>query len=343
MSFTHCRLTSTSDVLTWCARISACFKKIDAVKYTSYIEDCAQVLLGAGEYQSDIGLVAQVRLQHIIDGIGQSLPFDRSNDAKSANLPIGLCIKSFLTELRSVEETLLNLCHSSKFSSTFPVVKICLTYKWCGLVESLRLHYHIVEIHLYKIGLRETNNSSYSTHALGRLEIIYACLNALKSFFEAYNAIPIHTYYSLPLSDFTHFTYAIIVLSKLTFLQEDFWDVSFAQQTVDLLQILDQAATQFEQAERTFTVDGLPIEENGLFSRWARKIRWVKAWYETKLPLGAKLMDGSAPAVQPTGFPVREDDVLLADELLAGGLLQGLDDTSWQQLIGGWDGAPFSA
>ena len=210
-------------------------------------------------------------------------------------------------------------------------------------VASLRLHYHIVEIHLYEIGLSEAHSSSYGTHALGRLEIIYSCLTALKSFFEAYVAIPIHSYYNLPLSQWTQFAYSIIVLSKLTFLQEDFWDASFTQQTVDILEILDQAAVRLEQAEKTVTDDGMPIEENGLFSRWARKIRWVKAWYETKLPSGARLVEGSATEVQPTGYPVREDDALLLDELLTGGLLQDMDDASWQHLMGDWDGPPFSA
>ncbi|MCJ1281331.1 hypothetical protein MMC26_000650 [Xylographa opegraphella] len=299
--------------------ISACFRKSDAVRYTSYTEDCAQVLLGAGEHQSDIGLVAQVRLQHIIEGIGQSLPFDESRDPKSPTPPIGLCIKSFLAELQSVQSTLLNLCGST----------------------SLSLHYHIVEIHLYEIGLSETHNAAYGAHVLSRLEIIYACLTALKSFFEVYNAIPTHNYYSLPLFEWTQFAYAVIVLSKLTFLQEDFWDTPFTQQTLDLLEILNQAAVRFEQAEKTVTVDGMPIEENGLFSRWARKIRWVKAWYETKLPSGARLMNGSTPAMQPTGMLVREDDALLVDELLAGGLLQDMDDATWQQLMGDWGGAPF--
>ncbi|MCJ1431004.1 hypothetical protein MMC27_000354 [Xylographa pallens] len=300
--------------------ISASFRRIDAVRYTSYIEDCAQVLLAAGEYQSDIDLVARVRLQHIVESIGQSIPFDGPNDAKSTKPPIGLCIRSLRAELHSVKSTLLDLGESS----------------------TLRLHYHVVEIHLYEIGLSETHNSSYSTHPLGRLEIIYACLTALKSFFEAYVAIPNHAYYNLPLFEWIQFAYAIIVLSKLTFLQEDFWDATFSQQTLDLFDILDQAAARFEEAEKTVTVDTLPIEENGLFSRWARKIRWVKAWYETKLPPGTRLMDGTASAMQLPGFPVREDDALLVDELLAGGLLQDLDDASWQQLMGDWDGAPFS-
>ncbi|MCJ1399647.1 hypothetical protein MMC11_002849 [Xylographa trunciseda] len=300
---------------------SACFKKLDAVRYTPYIEECGQILLAAGEHQGDVDLVAKVRLQHIIESIGYGLPFDRFRDPKITKPPVGLYIKCFLADLHSVNSTLLNL----------------------GGSTSLRLHYHIVEIHLYEIGLSETHNSSYSSHALGRLEIIHACLTALKSFFEVYIAIPIQQYYNLPFTEWSQFAYAIIVLSKLTFLQDDFWDAQFTRQTLDLLDILDQAAARLEETEKTITVDGMPIEEDGLFSRWARKIRWVKAWYETKLPPKARQVEGTAPATPFAGFPVREDDALLVDELLAGGLLQDLDDASWQQLMSDWDGGPFSA
>ena len=131
------------------------------------------------------------------------------------------------------------------------------------------------------------------------------------------------------------------MLSKLTFLQEDLWDTSFTQQTLDLLEILDQAAARFDEAEKIDVVNRAAIEEDGLFSRWARKIRWVKAWYETKLPLKARSMEGTAPAGQPAGFFGREDDAMLVDELLAGGLLQDLDESSWQQLMGDWDGGPL--
>ncbi|MCJ1393791.1 hypothetical protein MMC18_006667 [Xylographa bjoerkii] len=306
--------------------ISACFRKFDAIRYTPYIEDCAQVLLAAGEHQGDIDLVAQVRLQHIIESIGQSIPLEESNHSMTTKAPIGLCIKSLRAELQLVKGSLLDLSESN-----------------FHFIALLRLHYHIVEIHLYEIGLSDTHNSSYNTHALGRLEIIWACLTALRSFFEAYIAIPTQNYYNLPFSEWVQFAYAIIVLSKLTFLQEDFWDAPFTQQTLDLFEILDQAAARFEEAEKTVTVDGMPIEENGLFSRWARKIRWVKAWYETKLPPGARQMEGAAPAVQLAALPIREDDAMLVDELLAGGLLQDLDDTSWQQLMGDWDAGPFSA
>ena len=116
-------------VLTLCARMSACLRKIDAVKHTPYIEECAQILLAAGEYKGDIDLVAHVRMQYIIESIDQSLPFDGLNDPKTTKPPIGLCIKPFQIELEKVKTTLLGLSESSKDSSRTSDYKVCYAYR----------------------------------------------------------------------------------------------------------------------------------------------------------------------------------------------------------------------
>lgn len=83
-------------------RISSMFKRLDALRYTPYVEECCQVLADANEYQTDVYLVRLVRLQRIANIIAQTLPTD-GTELHNLRAPIGMYIKSIQKDLESLK------------------------------------------------------------------------------------------------------------------------------------------------------------------------------------------------------------------------------------------------
>jgi hypothetical protein len=87
-------------------RISSCFKKLDAIRYTTHAEDSCNALSQIPEYESDIYLVQLVKLQQIAENITQNLPYDAPQSFWTSKPPIGLLVKAFQMELQSFKDSL---------------------------------------------------------------------------------------------------------------------------------------------------------------------------------------------------------------------------------------------
>ncbi|MCJ1477006.1 hypothetical protein MMC13_005677 [Lambiella insularis] len=294
--------------------VSTCFKEVDALQYTPYFEECGQALLTRREYQSDIHLVLAGRLQHIVQRIRMSLLYPGSDGIRSFKVPIGVYVKSFSAELEAF-----------KCSIPFELKED----------KSLSLQYHHAEIQLYELGLSDpfhgTDNNDY---ILERLEILYNCLTATKSFIHEYFEVPVTSYHFRTFVIHAQLAHAVIVLSKLTFYDEHPWDTKHVISTLSLMKTLERVSELYEEAEQTTKVNGLPLEADGLFSRWARKVRWLRAWCEPRLPAEA---EASAPTTQVPSVLARDDAPLALDDLLAGGLFSDMDELSWQHFMKDWD------
>jgi hypothetical protein len=81
--------------------------------------------------------------------------------------------------------------------------------------------------------------------------------------------------------------HAFTALSKLTLFEHNCWDTSYAQQTLDLSEVLQQLAERFEDAGIEFDVNSLSLQRNVCFTRVARKIRRIKAWFDSKQAAGS--------------------------------------------------------
>jgi hypothetical protein len=102
-------------------RMSSCFKRLDALRYTAHVEETCNALLRNPEYDSDVFLVQLVRLQQMAEKITQTLPCDAPQSFWASKPPMGLLVKAFQTELQSFKSALpQNLQQDRKLTLPWP-------------------------------------------------------------------------------------------------------------------------------------------------------------------------------------------------------------------------------
>lgn len=115
-----------------------------------------------------------------------------------------------------------------------------------------------------------------------RIGCLYACLNTVKLAFETFFKIPLVEYYGISFPFFTQLARYLIVLSKLSTLNDPRWDNKLARSTVDVLQVIDQLINNIQHAKAADGDQcmGGPLDK----STWI--FTSVRAWCAAKLAEG---------------------------------------------------------
>ena len=191
------------------------------------------------------------------------------------------------------------------------------------------MHYHNAEIHLYESSIQKTSSTAYGSQPFQRVDMLYGCLLACQSFFDVYLRLPPDSFFSFSIVSFGQTAHALTVYLKLSLLEAPGWDVQHIRQNANISFLLDQLAGLFEEASRTID----PRQQMGgtdAFSRCVRRFRWVKGWYDRKTTTDSG----------PEGSQERMNASQMGSFEM-GDTFNFLDDTYWQEIIGGWDAMPW--
>ncbi|EME49367.1 hypothetical protein DOTSEDRAFT_68225 [Dothistroma septosporum NZE10] len=283
--------------------LSSSFRKIDAMPYTNYMEECLDHLEQAKEYDSDILLVQIVRVQRVIEAI-------HTTDSPSA--PPRIYIKAFQADIERLRKA-----DPYKKDDVF-----------------LSMQYLTAEILIWELSLNDLQDNK--THTLSsHLEDLYNCVESIKQFLDAYFLIPSSAYLLLPFSVFGQFAHAFIVLTKLASLELEGWDLKALNDQLSFSEVIDECASRFEAAAHA-TTDGIVIK-NESFTLWAQRVKFMEKVYQQKFtseatnkalaqePDKARAWQTPTNAGQPTP---PEDPVLSTD------FFNYLDENFWQTFAG---------
>jgi hypothetical protein len=197
--------------------------------------------------------------------------------------------------------------------------------------DVLIAQYNSAMISLFELSLHKSCLAAASAeNALHQIRLLHSCLEFVKLFFDAYFSLPPALYFTYTIGLFAQLSQAFITLSKLTFFEHDCWDLSHLRQTLDLSEVLQQLAQRFEEAGDGFDLDPLTKEHNSTFSRLARKIRRIKAWFDSRhVEEGGEeeFLAGNAQAMR------------VVDEGVVGVQLDLLDEAFWLDVMN--DGETF--
>ena len=299
--------------------LSASFRKMTAMSFTPYMDDCLEALETAREYDSDLFLVQMVRIQRTIESIHTTEP---------SSAPAKAHIKAFQHDIERLRTT--DPCRDDN-------VFLCMEYL-------------TAEILMWEISLNallDDRKRPITNH----IEDLYRLVAALKSFFDVYFTIPPAAYLLLPFSVFGQFAHAFICLTKLASLDVEGWDLRAFNEVCNFSNFIDESAVRYEETART-SIDGIPVE-NDAFTKWAARVRWMKQVYEAKFAAqdgegstasGAQQEEKSAEAqeeqqqqqqqsIQQTQQqqPTPPDDILSAD------IFTYWDDSFWQTFASEFD------
>ncbi|KAJ5893433.1 hypothetical protein N7495_005124, partial [Penicillium taxi] len=236
--------------------VSSYFAQIDEMRWTPYMTECLDVLSRSTESPYDEMFAHQVRLQRV------------AGEVESAKLtltsPPSFYLPVFQTKVNDIK-------------TKIPP----------HLQQEVPLLASVYYAELSMVGLALSKKDSCD-FGFQRTDCLYEFLNTAKLAFENFFNIPLVEYFGLSFPFFTQLARYLIVLSKLSTLNDPSWDTSLARSTVDVLEVIDQLLSNIQRAkaaESEESTGGALDKSTGIFTS-------LRGW------CAAKLAEGSVGSVQ---------------------------------------------
>lgn len=173
------------------------------------------------------------------------------------------------------------------------------------------IHYYHVEESVYEVGLsRSPVLENLPRHDFQRLELLYACLESNKKFWETYFSIPETDYVYFSVATWSQVSHSAIILQLLSSFEHPDWNLAYVRETIDFLGVLDSLILRFNRIEDFF------------FARAAAKLARVKAHIQEKWACSnANGSPGSPTSGEDADFGRTWDPVVFLDESWLGDFL----------------------
>lgn len=278
--------------------------------YTPYLEKCCRSLEATQECQSDVVLVSLVRLQHIVQEINQTFPYDEFDTFKALGTPVALCIKALRTKLSALRSSLPpELERNPLFLMTF----------------------HSTELSLYEVALYDATDIEATSSAfhlqLDRLGLLHGCLTSVVAYFDAYNSLPKKDAIAFPFTIWMQSGLAILTGYELSFLRLEGWDIAQVRQSVDIAKLLDGEIEKFEGTATQRQMHPLDDFKTDIFWRFAVRMHKTRELYDSAMSIESKNATRTGDATS------NDIDMTATMDVLAGDLLNGWDDSYWQSFV----------
>lgn len=186
----------------------------------------------------------------------------------------------------------------------------------------------VAEISLYEIGLyRPFWQESDKSH---RLTTLYACLVAVKSYFDDHFAPGVRVPASFPYFMWILNGYALLLGAKLCLVNADGWDFDHARTLLDYVNVIDRVTEKLEAIVRLRTPHG----KHEIFTRYIKQIRCKQIrgmgsgnrQHAASFPLVAMEEDMANPSQSTNLFLSNSNHTLYDDQIF-------MDDSFWQGLL----------
>lgn len=235
--------------------ISSFVQKSDALRWTSHMNECLQILDENKECPTDRILVQQVRLQILIE----KMVLGGLNDGvweHSKELPL-LYVENIYSEVQDLKHELL----------AQPQIDV-----------AILLHLHSVEL--------EITLSPIFTHTTQvtnqQRKFFDASLASINSWFELFFTISPAAYTGLSFSIFSQLFRCVVTLYRLKTVDARIWDYESIQNLGDPLLILDRVVNNLEQVAALAGLDNSGSHEKDVFYRSAQTFRSLRPGWEAK-------------------------------------------------------------
>ncbi|PWY73034.1 hypothetical protein BO70DRAFT_381779 [Aspergillus heteromorphus CBS 117.55] len=271
--------------------VSSYFAQIDTMQWTSYMDECLEVLSQSTESPYDEMAAHQARLQRI------------AGEVESAKGTQNVPPAFYLSALRhKVDEV------KAQISPGLEREGSALTDQ----LEILLASIYYTEISILGLAL---SNQNPPGPGIQRIDCLYTCLNTVKLAFTNFFTIPLVEYPGISFPFFTQLARYLIVLFKLSTLSDPAWDRTLVRSTVDVLEVMDRLIGNIEHAKGPA---GEECARNPL-DRATRIFASVRAWCAAKLAAvtvrGAPRGDPGCP---PVGHNDTQLDALFLEDMLLG-------------------------
>ncbi|KAJ5156320.1 hypothetical protein N7492_009123 [Penicillium capsulatum] len=238
--------------------MSACVKDLEPLRFSKYTEECCQVLSETMEFPTDTFAVQLVRIAHLADKITQTVSLNALDSPAILSAPLGMSIRFFQTQIQQLRTSV---------TADAPQSTV------------LGFHYDTLEIILYRLALAdEIADSPLGNGPVTRLDLLFRCLEATKSFFYSYQYTPPVYLPFFPFSLWCQFGHAIVTMSRLLLYRNDSigWDQSYVRTTVDFDETLDGLKKRLDEALSLTSANNPDGELPELFGRLHARVELLR-------------------------------------------------------------------
>lgn len=154
---------------------------------------------------------------------------------------------------------------------------------------------HTTELSIYEIGLSPAPDT-FSGQNHRRLECLYACLNATKSWVDVFLSIPSADFLGFSIFSYTGFVRCVVGMYRLSTFDHPEWDRTIAREKMDVLGFLEEVERRFSQVKDTAGLIVSNSENTQTFDTLASKVRALRLSWDgptapTLAPLNALMVD----------------------------------------------------
>jgi hypothetical protein len=189
-------------------------------------------------------------------------------------------------------------------------------------IAILRMKYHSCEIFLYDPCLQK-HLFPPSSNSL-RLDMLYACLLSAKTFLDLILEQPLSIFFGLSIPSLSQMGHAISTLVKLSFVEEDGWNLANVRDSINLGFYIGQFVASFEKAGALIDKAQSTPCKVSFPTGCSVAMRRVLAACEAKI----------AGESEPVGFQGQPGYSAMDETLSAGAAFERIDDAYWEAIIG---------
>ncbi|GLA31231.1 hypothetical protein AnigIFM63326_009675 [Aspergillus niger] len=260
------------------------------------------IIQEAAECETDPYLLQLVRIAHLGEKIYRAVQYHEKD------IPTGLAPKTMAIRWLQKELQQLKDSYSGDFIQSL----------------ILNLHYHTLEILLYRIALeRDFGDATFNNYPLTQIDVLCACLNATRSLFDTLLSIPPILYLQLPYTCWTQIGHGLAILSRLLVHNDPTgcWDREWARQTISFEDTVDTFSMKVDEAVAQALAEHMHVPP--IFNHIkARTIMWKEAhqarcatmdrwrWNQEQAQMAASSGGGVGVNVDGVGSDVSMEDLL---------------------------------
>ncbi|KAK9342228.1 hypothetical protein V1522DRAFT_416800 [Lipomyces starkeyi] len=279
---------------------SSTFRKGSTLRWTAYSNECLRIIETEKEFESDALLVQLVKLRLISERVND-LPWSPAvaEVDTTARAPTMFYLKSLEAQLQAFKSNILSDLSNNK---------------------TLLMEFYMTEFSIYEVGLSQAPDT-FSGLDNRRIECVWLCLNAIKSWIDVFLSITPAQYVGFSSLIYSNMIHCFVGMCRLSMFEHVEWDRALFREHLDVLSILEKTEKNFASVKDEAGLDIGGSEDTDSFSSMASRIRVLKgSWDYT----GASTMTS-------TGMPSN-------DELDLPDFPMEFSDEDWlRNVLGPWN------
>lgn len=166
----------------------------------------------------------------------------------------------------------------------------------------------------------------------GRLESLWRCLYAVKSWLDVFYTLTPAAYVGLPFFCWFELVLCLVILKHLSTFEDPAWNCQTVHDTVDMLHILDWMAEKAELASK----EAGEQSEDDLFQQVSRMLRISQAWVNAKRKAATQATEGPSSNHIDGPTSATAGDVMVDSSPAAWMSAFEAGDNSWSEEFLGW-------